>query len=82
MMRWRLHTREAKACTSNNCRSVSPIDQTLAEVRRLFQGWNCTSACDGSRYQFPFHFSWGHGGNHVCSNVYCVAPGVSDPDAR
>ena len=56
------------------------IDKTLAEVRGIFNGWSCTSACDGTAYSFPTHFAWGfHGSTEsLCSNVYCVAPGVDD----
>ena len=63
MQRWRL-----------NVASRMTIDETLAEVRAIFEGWRCTTACDGSAYAFPSHFRWG--GPAQCPNVYCVAPGV------
>ena len=67
MQRWRL-----------NLSTKLTIDQTLAEVRSIFDGWKCVRACDGAPYAFPTHFRWGQ--HAQCPNVYCVAPGV-DEDA-
>lgn len=71
-MRWRMNV------GSDGARPK--IDETLLEVRHIFSGWTCTSACDGSLYAFPTHFTWGlHASiESLCSNVYCVAPGVDD----
>lgn len=65
MMRWRLNIREKIT-----------IDKTLAEARAIFADWKCTSVCDDNPYTLPSHFGWG--GKAICSNVYCVAPGVHD----
>ena len=64
--RWRL-----------NLKRKITIDETLAEVRDLLDGWRCFSACDGWPYTFPVHFHWG--GGWQCSDAFCIAPGVDEP---
>ena len=65
MQRWRM-----------NIHNRLRIDETLAEVRSIFAGWDCTSVCDDKPYRLPVHFQWG--GQKKCSNMYCIAPGVRD----
>tara|TARA_B100000945_G_scaffold310293_1_gene302060 strand:+ start:139 stop:1056 length:918 start_codon:yes stop_codon:yes gene_type:complete len=65
MQRWRM-----------NIHNKLRIDESLAEVKAIFEGWNCTSVCDNQPFRLPSHFQWG--GAKICSNMYCVAPDNRD----
>ena len=56
--------------------SAPTIDATLLEVRSILSSFKCITVCDGQPYRFRTKFVWG--GQKVCENIYCVAPGVDE----